>query len=225
MKRIPDEIVWLVMGVLFLSMSILLIAGGIYGLHRWITLPFEEKWIDSNIIGIVGALGAMTLGGSWVFSFSRHLYRKREVLKIPEKIPREEFDENSMRFVLTDLPLNRLRLEVLRNMSDEIFPGWRVYPMGEKDAGKRFNAVTREFKDASFPLGTEDPDPFMPLPMIDKLILHHHTRKLFQDGMIIGWRKTIWNEILFLGPQYLVAFPSGFIIATHKDGLQAVKSP
>lgn len=224
MKKILEGIALTSMGIFLFGTPSALISGGMYGIYKWIMLPREEQWSDFGLIVAGAALGVVGLGISWLFPLARTSYKKREILKIPEKIPTEEFDEDSMRFILTDLPFNRLRLEVLRNMSDEIFPGWRIYPTQKKDAEKRFDVVIKEFEDASFPSNTQDPDPFMPLPMIDKFILRHHTRKLFQEGMIVGWRKTVWDMILFLGPRYLVAFPSGFIVATHMDGLRPVRS-
>lgn len=224
MKEIMIGVALLAIGIFLYGVPIALISLGVYGIYTWTILPGEGQWGNLGLLIILSALCLMGMGIAWIFSLARTLCKKRAVLKIPQQIPTEEYNEDSMRFVLTDLPLNRLRLEVLRNMSDEIFPGWRIYPAQEKDAGKRFNIVAKEFENASFPIDTKDPDPGMPLPLIEKFIFRYHTRKLFQDGMIVGWRKTLWDKVLFLGPQYLVAFPSGFIVATHMDGLQPVIS-
>mgnify|MGYP001587881400 CR=1 FL=1 len=224
MKRKWEEVLLLVMGILFLVVPTVLIFGGIYCLHRWITLPVEQKWVDFNVVGVAGALGAIGLSGSWVFLFSRHLYRKRAIVKIPEKVPREEFNENVMRFTLTDPPLNQLRLEVLRHTIDRVFPGWNIYLRQEKNREKWFDVIEEEFEYADFPPDTKDPSPGVPLSLVEKFIYSSHTRKLFQNGVIVGWRKTFWDTLFFLGPQYLVAFPSGFIIATHIDGLRQTKS-
>lgn len=210
--------------LLFVAGFIIIIGMGILGgsvVIDWATLSLEQQFELSNLcILAIGLVLLLCL--SVPISLGRSLCKKQEIVKIPEKIPTEEFDEGSMRFILTNLPYNRLRLEALRNMTDEIFPGWKAYSANKKNADTCFSIVVKEFEYADFPPGTKDPAPGWPLPLIEKFTCFN-TYKLFQNGIIIGWRKTLLDRIFFLGPQYLVAFPSGFIFATHTKGLRPEK--
>lgn len=202
----------IIMG-LFLAV---LARGGFAIMEAGLSAMMHDRISDKPVLEIVIGFGIILFVSTIVFAFARDLCVKRLILLVPKEV-RWDASKNEK------YPLNdKLRLEVLRHAVPEMFPGWQTHKDSESTG---FNIIPKKFEFVRYPKGTIIRETAAHLSELDKFIVHYgfaHGMNLFLDGVRIGQRKTIWDRVFFLGPQYLVAFPSGFIIATHMDGLRPV---
>lgn len=218
MKKKTDDVLVLIYSISMASFLIMIAVGGFEIIKSALQTAINEGVSRDTILKISGGLGIISFSLIPIFVCIRMLLTKREILIVPQEVRWDASRDEKY-------PLdNKLRMEVLRHGVPDIFPGWQICKNREK---QEFDIIRKEFEFVSYPEGTKIRETAVHLSELDKFIIHYgfaHDIRLFSGGKRIGWRKTTLDRILFLGPQYLIAFPSGFIIATHMNGLQSTTS-